>query len=55
MRHGRRGVQKSGFGCPIARVFCERWGFLAVSKEKIPTSRKQREQWGSRVSGEAVL
>jgi hypothetical protein len=55
MRRGRHGVPKSGFGCPIARVFCERWGFLAVSNEKIPTSRKPREKWGTRVSGEAVL
>jgi hypothetical protein len=39
----------------MARVFCEKRGFLAVSNEKIPTSRKQLEKWGTRVSGEAVL
>ncbi len=31
----------------MARVFCETWGFL-LAIVKIPTSRKEREKWGTR-------
>jgi hypothetical protein len=53
MRRGRHDVPTSSFGCPISRVFCEKWEFFAASNEKIPTSRKEREKWGTRAFGEA--
>jgi hypothetical protein len=63
MRGGRQGVPASGFGCPISRVLCKKWGLFAASDEKIPTlrqaqgrfSRKQRKKWRTRAFGEAEL
>ncbi len=55
MRTARRDVLSFGFGCPISRGFCEKWGFFSRTQLKTPTSRERREKWGTQVSWARVL